>query len=575
MGQLIFANLWLVSEKDRAARQVPLKGPKILLLGPNGTGKSRITKNIFWALGCEPPKRNAGSWDPDTIAALEFSIDGRSLIAVRAGKAQGLWQDGKLLFASSNHAAWSDFTARLFGYRLNLQRPNSNTYRAAGLDYLAVPFYVDQDGSWGVPWTPFKNLDQFSGWKSPVFASFTGQRPNAYLEAKQRRDEVKAKLGAQQKELDAQRQAFRHVRDVLPKELPSLDLAAFRSELTQLANSAKQIQQRQVHVRAELIAVVNERQQVEAELKLAAGAHRELAEDLKYLSAIPDSTNIECPTCGTLHQTSFHARLALTNDGDTMAALVAELNQRYEAVVKKEGRIRQELRDIEKEVTRFDTMSQEKKARLRIEEVLSAHSKRTLDRAFHRVSESLTEKVEELQRNVDTQNQIVAKYEDRARLREVSDYYAAKLRHLSDALNIPQDERVDETKVGSRPESGGSSGPRAILAIHLAMLATNVEYGDTVRLPFVVDTPQQSGQDENNLRRMIKVTEQQAADNHQLILAIERLPADTDVSEFNILQFEHQQGLLKQSEFDGAVDSIGFMLRELKSHALKEAELSR
>jgi hypothetical protein len=564
--QVTFKSLWLVSESGTCARHIPLSAPKTLLLGPNGTGKSRITKNLFWAFGCEPPKRNAGAWDPDTIAALEFEFDGRILLAIRAGKAQGLFgRDGRVLFASANHAAWADFISHFFGYLLKLQRPKTNAYRSAGLDYLTVPFYIDQDGSWGVSWNTFDNLGQFENWKPSVFASFTGQRPNVYLDAKQRWNEAKGWLNAKQKELEAQRQAFRRVREVLPKNLPSLDLSAFRAELTELASSAKKVQQKQIQLRAELITVVNERQQLNAEIKLAVGSHRELIHDLKYLSNIPDSTNIECPTCGTLHQSSFHARLTLANDADSMAALVIELNKRLETTRRKESEVRQNLGKIEKEIAIFQEISQEKKARLKLSEVLESHSKRTLDRVFLQVSESLTKDVSKLQEGVDKLEEAVKRFEDRKRLEDVSKYYAAKLRNLSDALNIPQEERVDETKLGSRPKSGGSSGPRAILAVHLAMLTSNVEYGDTVRFPFVVDTPQQSGQDEENLRRMIKVMEGQASSHHQLILAIERLPTDTDISGFNVIALEEKQRLLRKEEFPNAVASLAGMVRELKA----------
>jgi predicted nucleic acid-binding Zn-ribbon protein len=564
--QVTFKSLWLASERDRKARKIQLDSPKVLLLGTNGTGKSRVTKNIFWALGCEPPKRNAGSWDPDTIAALEFSLDGRSLIALRVGKAQGLFTaDGKVLFASSNHGAWSAFTGQLFGYRLKLQRPGGNTYHPAGIDYLAVPFYIDQDGSWATTWATFTNLTQFQNWKTPFFASFTGQRPNAYLEAKQRRDEAKGRLTGIQKELEAQQKAFRRVRETLPKNLPSLDLTSFRAELAELASKARKVQQSQVDVRAKLLAAINQRQSLESELKLASASHRELVEDITYLSDIPDSTNIECPTCGTLHQTSFHARLSLAGDADSMAAFVSELNKQFEALRKKEVTLRQELRDIESNVARFDKISQEKTARLKLDEVLTSHSKRTLDRAFREVSQTLVHEVDELQEEVDDLNEVVKQYEDRARLAQVSEYYAAKLRYLSDTLNIPQDERVDETKLGSRPRSGGSSGPRAILAVHLATIATNVEYGDTVRFPFVVDTPQQSGQDEENLRRMITVMEGDAGANHQLILAVERLPENTDVSTFKVLNFDVKQGVLRKEDFDEASAALQTMVRELKA----------
>jgi hypothetical protein len=66
---------------------------------------------------------------------------------------------------------------------------------------------------------------------------------------------------------------------------------------------------------------------------------------------------------------------------------------------------------------------------------------------------------------------------------------------------------------------------------------------------------------------MISVTEKHIGQGHQLLFAIERLPADTDVSKFEILRFEQRQGLLRADAFDQAVAAVGHMVRTLK-HAV-------
>jgi len=566
--KLTFRSLWLVSEKEGSARKVLLNKPKILLLGVNGTGKSRIVKNIFWALGCDPQKKDAGSWNPDTIAVLEFEFDGRLLTAIRAGKKQGLFSsDGKLLFATSSHSEWSEFVSELFNYRLRLQRPNSEKYGYAGLDYLSVPFYIDQDGSWGPQWVPFKNLTQFSNWKAPVFSSFSGQRPNVYLEAKQKRDDIKGHIASKKSDLDSQRGAFHRVMEMLPRSLPSLDMSSFRSELIKLADRAKNVHGRQAKLRNDLVDAINKKQKIQSELELVKNAQRELVGDLQFLSGYSDGSNIECPTCGTMHGTSFHARLALGSDAEAMAGLAQDLSKQNENIRSREASIRKQLKEIEGEIRDFDVLSNEKRGRLKLDDVIASHSKKTLDRAFFQVADVLERELVILQSKYNELNEQVKRFEDRERLQTVSEYYSAKLRSLSDFLNIPPDERVDETKLGSRPDSGGSSGPRAILAIHLAMLASNVEFGDTVCLPFVVDTPQQSGQDENNLRKMIEAIERYAAPEHQIILALERLPENANVSDFFVINLEGKNSLLNKESFPLAFEALKDRVQLLREYS--------
>jgi hypothetical protein len=563
MRHLTLKKLWLISEQEKSAREIDLSNRKTLLLGVNGTGKSRVTKNIFWALGCEPNKRNAGSFDPDTISILEFEFNNDSYQAIRLGKIQGLYKNEILIFSETNHAAWSNFTSKLFNFELTAKRPKTNTYRPVGIDYLSVPFYIDQDGSWGIDWSPFTNLSQFSDWKPNLFAAFTGLSPNAYLEAKNRKNETEAILKEKFKEIDAQRSAFKQVKETLPKNLPSLDLKTFKIELNELGKKIKSLQKRQIDLKASLINVINQRQQLLSEIKLAVHSYNELVQDIQFISNIPDSGQIECPTCGTQHQNSFHARLTLSTDAESMSSLVHQLNKELENVRQKEASFRHELSIVEKEIRSFERITQEKKGRLKLDEILAAHSKKTLDKAFTLATESLLKKTEILESQLFQLKVTLKKFEDKDRAKKIREYYAAQLKYLSDQLNIPQEERVDDTKLGARPNSGGSSGPRAILAVHLALIATNLEFGDTVNFPFIVDTPQQSGQDEENLTRMITVMESFPGIN-QLVLAIERLPAGVDTSKFKVIELKEKRQLIKKENYSEIAEKFGEKIRFLK-----------
>ena len=83
--RVTYRTLWLVSVRDESARKQPFS-QKTLLLGKNGTGKSRIVKNLYWVFGCQTLKRDVGAWDPDTVAALEFTFNDKNYMVLRDGK---------------------------------------------------------------------------------------------------------------------------------------------------------------------------------------------------------------------------------------------------------------------------------------------------------------------------------------------------------------------------------------------------------------------------------------------------------------------------------------------------------
>jgi hypothetical protein len=554
--RVIFKTLWLASERDLAGRKQHLQS-KNLLLGSNATGKSRIIKNLFWAFGCDPVNRNQGEWDPDAIAAVEFEFNSIVYMVLRDGNRLGMFSEGggSLLFSAENMRAWASFTSSFFGYSLNLKRPSSTSYSRAGVEYLTLPFYLDQDGSWGTEWNTYAHLKQFSSWKTEVFEAFTGLWPNAYFDAKRRHEEVSAKIREKLAEKEAQRQAFKSVKEILPKNLPSLDLSTFRRQLADIGQKAVKVQKEQVKLRGQLLAAVNLRATLEAELALARNAQKELMADISYLAEVP-SKSLECPTCGTVHEKSFHARLELAQDSESTAELVAELSRKLVSTREEESSIRGDMRKMAIALAEIDSISQERKTRLRLDEVLASHSKKTLDVAFRRVSDDANEALNVLgikEANLAVQ---VRKFKDKTRQDEIREYFSSQVASLSSALNVPAQEQLRGAKPGGRAQAGGSGAPRSILAIHLALLRCNERYGDTAMFPFVVDTPQQSGQDFDNLKRMIEIAGESASQDHQVILAVETLPSKVNVDSFNIIEFDLGHRALERESYNEVVSKL-------------------
>ncbi|MFZ4287973.1 hypothetical protein [Variovorax sp. HJSM1_2] len=550
--RVTYKTLWLVSARDESARK-QLFSQKTLLLGPNGTGKSRVIKNLYWVFGCKTRKRDAGTWDPDAVAALEFTYRDSDYMVVRDGKRLGMFgANDQLLFSAENMGAWSKALGAFFGFELRLKRPQTVTFSQAGPDYMLMPFYMDQDGSWGAGWDTFEQLTQFSDWKGATFESFIGMRPNAYFQAKHLSTEIGERVTDRRKELEAQRAAFKRVQDVLPKNLPSLNFAAFRSELAELGRKATKLQQEQVRIRGQLLGLVNTREKVQSELKVALAAYNELKGDFAYLTDRAGEA-IECPTCGTVHENSFHARILLSSDAESLGGLIMELRTQADDIGSKEANIRASLRGVERNIAELDKLQQERRAKLKLEEVLASQSKRTLDSAFQRVSGDLSTALKKLEIEKAKADEEVKKFEDPDRLAQVRKYFSSQVSSLSNLVDVPIDEQIGDPKPGARAQSGGSSAPRSMLAVHLAMLATNAEWGDSPLFPFVVDTPQQSGQDDPNLTKMVEVLGRAAGVHHQVILAAERLPESAQLGDFDTVRLTQKKASLSNESFEEAV----------------------
>jgi hypothetical protein len=522
--RVTYKTLWLVSARDESARKQPFS-QKTLLLGPNGTGKSRIVKNLYWVFGCKTRKRDVGMWDPDTVAALEFTYGDHDYMVVRDGKRLGMFDaNDQLIFSAENMGTWSKHLGAFFGFELKLKRPQTTTFAQAGPEYMFMPFYMDQDGSWGPGWETFEQLTQFSNWKGATFESFIGMHPNAYFQAKHLSSEIGERVNERSKELEAQRVAFKLV-------------------------------QEQVRIRWQLLGLVNSREKVQSELKLALGAYNELKGDFAYL-ADRAGEEMECPTCGTVHENSFHARILLSSDAESLGGLIMELRSQVDGLSSKEAHIRASLRSVERSIAELDLLQQERRAKLRLEDVLASQSKKTLDIAFQRVRSDLSAALKKLEAAKDKADLQVKKFEDPDRLAEVRKYFSSQVSSLSNLVDVPIDEQIGDPKPGARAQSGGSSAPRSMLAVHLAMLATNAVWGDSPLFPFVVDTVQQSGQDDHNLKKMIEVLGKAAGVHHQVLLAAERLPDSVLAGDFGAVSLTEKKACLSIATFSEAVKRL-------------------
>lgn len=558
-----FKTLWLVSQTEQKAKKQAFPTSRTILFGPNGTGKSRITKNLFWTLGCSPEKHNSAGWDPDCIGALEFEFEQKTFTVLRQRKSFGLFNSGSELIAfADSHGTWDRVMADRFGYKLMLQRQQNSSAARIGIDYLTLPTYIDQDGGWGASWSSFSSLGQFRAWKKPVFEAYIGLRPNAYFAAKQKWQEASDVLKGMQSKFDTQKLAFKRVRDILPKNVPILNSERFENELVDLGERARTLQQKQNELRAKLVVAVNNKQQIVSSLKLAAENYKNLTDDLGFLSE-RNEENIECPTCGTLHENSFHARLQLTQDAHAFALLISELRDERAKAVDHHKRLLVQLEEVSKQSREITSAIREEHAGLQAKElILAAHSVQTLDNAFDVVTSELSGEISVYAAGVEALKDGYKKYEDKVRRKEVGDYFTNSVTWFSNKLNVPSEEQIKKTKPGDRGNSGGSSAPRSLLAVHLAMVKSNAAYGDTPLFPFVVDTLQQSGQDLKNLSSMIEILNGDNGIPQQIILAVEMLPENVDIANFNVVPLTEHRGLLNVDDYKD-VEFLAPMLKSL------------
>ncbi|MCG2592970.1 hypothetical protein LZ009_09275 [Ramlibacter sp. XY19] len=568
-----FHALSLISERDGNARRVAFSPHKNLLVGPNESGKSRVLKHAVWALGCEP-RRAAGDWDSNVVAALELSVGAKRYTFVRQGMRMraAFDHDGKLLFATESGARWAEFFAETFEYTLRLQGQKEGSYGFAGPNYAVLPYYIDQEGGWGLKWDNFGYLTAFVGWEKPVFESFTGLRPLRYYEAGLRKNEIAFKLKEARSQDRLQERSFKQVTALLPPADATLDESLFAQDLQELAQRVTELTRDEEELRTALVDVAMTRQEKHSQLKMAARSEQALVDDLAYLSRYPDDTGVECPTCGQLHKTSFAARIELAGDAQDAHQLVLAVREQIESLRTKEAELQAKLRNVRAGLERVRQSLSRKHESKTVLDVVAAKSRDTLELAYNSSRRDIRAQIDALQEEQEELDAELAKFTDKGREDRVRARYKEELLSYADRLGVNPSE-VARLSIGARPRlAQGSSGPRVYLSMYMALIATAESTGDSPRLPFIVDSPrQQDLGDENFADVLTTIFEQSKA--HQIFVAnVSQPPGWQKPDDCEVLRFEGKRALLKEDSFREVAQGVGPLVKAMRDELERQRE---
>lgn len=574
---VVFNELWLLSERDASARQLKFHPRRNLLAGSNGTGKSRVLKHLVWALGCDPARRAAGEFDSNVVAALELSVGSLGKFTfLRQGRKRAAFDElGLLVFATESGSKWSEFFSETFGFKLMLQRKEEGEFGLAAPDYAMLPFYIDQDSGWGPKWATFPYLGQFVKWQTPLFSSFTGLKTASYLEAQVHRERSAVQLKTAKVHLKLQETSYKRVVEMLPAETTTIDESQFARELREVSDLTKKLRDEQDEVRADLFKLAQRRQQLRAEFNMALAAELELVEDQAFLADYSDDEPLVCPTCSHVHTATFHARQALATDAHDIHEVVIRLQTAQEKMQGDEVALQTKLNAVAERLRSLNESLTVQRDGRPVADVVVAKSLSVLKDAYDVTRRDLAAELDIASEELQEYDSRLKDLADKEREKRIRASFKEDLISYADMLDIAKVEIASKVTIGTRsPNASGSYAPRAVLANHLALLSAHSEYGDGPMFPFIVDTPQQSGQDPVSLGRMLD-TILKRAHSGQTMVATESIPDNwVPPDDCSILEFGNKRRVLLEEAFRPGVEALSGMVRAMHDELLKQAPVA-
>jgi predicted nucleic acid-binding Zn-ribbon protein len=522
---------------------------KNLIVGRNHTGKSTIIKTLFLTLGARPQGELA-QWDQSTVSLVSFNIDDVAYYALHQSNIRALFSSSKeLLAVARSSKEWSAALSALTGFNLVLTGKKLET---ADADYSCffLPFYINQDGSWQAKWDTFAGIQQYKEPVSSILEYFSGVKPPEYYEV----NAEKAKISHAAAELQKEKVFLERARDRFSKSVsltgPKLDAGTFAQDIEHLTKEVTTLNGRQEEVRDVAVRERELLENIRLQINLATDTLKAHDSDSSYLlSSLREK--LVCPTCGSEHERSFLDLFKFVDDARVLREMIVALQLDEVKVKERFESTNQQLRQLSTHYRRVSDVLAVRRDDLSFGDVVRSMGAEDAFRAFHDEGRLLQSDIDRLEAQIARLGRRLKELSNMKRTAEILKEFRLAYAAAEVDLNVPPS-KVSTARLTSRPKLSGSGGPRSILAYYAALWSVCLgEYG-WFSVPMVIDAPQQQGQDDLNLPKIISFIANKLASDTQVIVGIE---LETDFRFDKTIALTEPYNLLQEDKFEevGAV----------------------
>ncbi|WP_233080243.1 hypothetical protein [Rheinheimera soli] len=555
MKVMHFNRLTILSKKAKKAAQFDFSRSYNLILSKqkNSVGKSSLVKNIFWCFGCEPQLDD--NWKSlDCRVILDFDVKGKSYQIARHGNRFILKdQEGKHKVFTGTGGDFSAEIMALFEFDALLAVRDKDEVVTPPPAYYFLPFYIDQKQSWANAWSSFNNLAQFASWKKTIIPYHTGMIGKDYFDKTKQICSKKIEMAETTKEIDRFDTAISVISEFSANNSIIIDEVELDEIEEELSINIMDLHFQQEILFEELANLRAEKAHIESQIVIARQSFEDAVADFEFAERLDE--DIECPTCGVVHDNSIVNRFSLFQDGN-QAKEIIERFQNYlvrleHDILTKDSAfksVREKINELDKKY------SSDQHSTRSLSSVLDAISSKSVRK---KVEANRSLKIESLHKQNQDEKLLVkdrtALSKDSRRLvneafQECFPRYLWKLKAFGvNANSIKSPENY--TKVA---ESGGAAeSTRAMLAYYISVYNLIYKYGNHVLSPLVIDTPNQHEQAAKHYESIVSLLIDELPEHSQLfVCGMDSSKLELLKSKAKTIYLDEEHSLLKSNEFE-------------------------
>jgi len=568
-NQLLIKQLTILSIPEKSAKTVTFHPQRNVITGENDVGKSSIIKSIYHSLGADVHFDNV--WEKaDTVSLLTFSYSNKDYMILRSRDHFGLFDiQGNLIQPfESIIKGLSPYFANLFNNRLQLKQSKTNQRIPVSPAVQFLPFYIDQDKGWAKPWDSFEGLGVFGGFKRDLINYVTGIRPNEYFVLSERIDKLSAKLTTLKNESRVLVSAKKAVEKHIPKATFDIDIRAFKKDIDRLLVKLEVLKNKENEYRKNLIKQKSKEVFVDNEIALVSRSIREINKDYEH-SLHELDCEITCPTCNATYENSMVSRFGLLEDIDTCRSLLSDYLEDKKKITKEVTKLESQLNLQVAKVREITDLLNEKKGKVRLEDVIKNESSKQVKEIFNRSQSNYSVQIGEIEEQKSGLETDRSKLNNKDRKESIISRFNSLIDLFLIKLNVHTLNSDGFSDIPLFVKSQGSDTPRALLAYYYAILFTSKEFTTLPLFPLVIDSPNQQDQDAINRNKIINFIFENTPDDYQLILGT----VDLHGVEYygHTISPATKLNLLDSDEFEDAYNKVAPLLDRLQASLIAES----
>lgn len=575
MESLLLKQLTLISDTTKSANQFEFSSRfNLITADDNSRGKSSLAKMITWAFGCSPSLDD--TWNELSCKALlHFSIGKNCYWVARHGNLMFLSDNGKDFKKYTKITGdFSSDLAKITGFAVLLpNKSDKNKLESPPPSFYFLPFYIDQKRSWVKPWDSFENLQQYSSWQKNVIRYHTGYIKAKFFEIEKEISNKRNEVAPLQERVEKVDSALSIVSEYTGRNEQLL--ATSEDEFVRLTQEVEsdlaRIQKSQEDSLSLMAELQIEKQYLEAQFRLIETAASEFEQDYVFSVERIDGDELQCPLCGTIHDSSIASRTSILADKEAAEQQVVAVSKLLSKNSSKISSTKQKLEDIAAELKeigeKFSSKAQEEQQPLSIDLIAA----KSLEKIVANDRNDNIVKIANLDQQISSfkkQQVKLTTKPDREKLDTIFRSYAHTCINKLNATG------VNFSKVNSPLDykkllgGGAAESARGALAYQLAVLKMIYAAGNEVPAPFIIDTPNQQEQTDINYKRIVELLLSSSPDKAQVILCAmdsPQLSAYKDSAKVFMLEenklldntkYEKLQGLFDFMSADYSVDDL-------------------